>query len=596
MKARSYLYFLAVRGYLRFDLKWLVAMRRLPVWGYYFRRVGLDAALERFIGEAAELGYSELSARAAGEWILSRIYMHTLDSELRNIGEAEIADLEEAVVAFGLRPDLELFYGHRGKYAGFITFRKTHLHLFRVVLYHRGQLSEAPRKGGPPLPERPVLKPRMEDAARRYADWHRAADRRLTAERTLRGLRAFISWSSEAHPEIESFADVDREVVLEYAEALSKVVVPRTGRLLAPATKTGRLIHLSNFFRDTAEWGWQDVPGRQLLGRGDFPRKVHRVPRYIPEDELDRLVETIRVLKCPYQRTALLVTRWSGARRDEVRRLETDCLDSYSDGMPRLRIPASKTYEERVIPLNEEAAREIHALREISKPGRGLRDSHTGKITRYLFTRQGQLLSTQYLFDTPLREACRKAGLTTKDNKPTVSAHRFRHTVGTQLAEREARLQTIMSVLGHQSPHMSMVYAQISDKEVRRDYEAILGPGAAIAGPLAETLRSGKLPDSDVAWLKTNFFKTELELGHCLRLPQEGPCECDLYLSCAKFVTTKEYAPRLRVRREREFELIQDAICNGWEREVERHRYTVKKIEQLLTELGEPLEAEEDAK
>lgn len=593
-KARSYLYFLATRGYLRFDWKWLVAMRRLPVWDYYFKCVGLDVALEQFIDEAAELDYSEVSARAAGEWILSRIYMHTLEPHLRNIGEAQIADLEEAVVDFGRRPDLELFYGLREKYAGFITLRKTHLHLFRVVLYHRGQLPDVPRKGGPPLPERPVLKPQMEEAARRYADWHRAADRRLTAERTFRGLRAFISWLAESHPEIESFADIDREVVLEYAEALSKMIVSRTGRPLAPSTKTGRLIHLSNFFRDTAEWGWQEVPGRQLLGRGDFPRKVHRVPRYIPKDELDRLMEVIRSLECSYQRTALLVTRWSGARRDEVRRLEVDCLDYYPDGMPRLRIPASKTYEERVIPLNEEAAREIHALREISKPGRGLRDSHTGKIARYLFTRQGQLLSTQYLFDIPLREACSKAGLVTEDGKPTISAHRFRHTVGTQLAEKDARLQTIMSVLGHQSPHMSMVYAQISDKEVRRDYEAVLGPGAAIAGPLAETLRSGKLPDSDIAWLKTNFFKTELELGHCLRLPQEGPCECDLYLTCAKFVTTKEYAPRLRARREREFELIEDAISNGWEREVERHRCTVKRIEQLLTELGEPLEAEED--
>ena len=49
--------------------------------------------------------------------------------------------------------------------------------------------------------------------------------------------------------------------------------------------------------------------------------------------------------------------------------------------------------------------------------------------------------------------------------------------------------------------------------------------------------------------MKANFFRTELELGHCLRLPEEGPCECDLYLTCAKFVTTPEYAPRLRERR-----------------------------------------------
>jgi len=129
------------------------------------------------------------------------------------------------------------------------------------------------------------------------------------------------------------------------------------------------------------------------------------------------------------------------------------------------------------------------------------------------------------------------------DGRPTVTAHRFRHTVGTQLAERGAKLHTIMQVLGHTSASMTMVYAHISDREVLRDYQAVLGPGATIAGPCAETLRTGGLSAEEMDWLKTNFFKTELELGHCLRLPQEGPCECELYLTCAKFVTTTEYAP-----------------------------------------------------
>ena len=140
-----------------------------------------------------------------------------------------------------------------------------------------------------------------------------------------------------------------------------------------------------------------------------------------------------------------------------------------------------------------------------------------------------------------------------------------------------------------------MVYARISDEAVKKDYEKVLGPGATIAGPIADTLRADELSNAAVDWLKTNFFKTELELGHCLRLPQEGPCECDLYLACPKFVTTAEYVPRLHARRKKEFALIEDAISNGWEREVERHRCTVRRIEQLLTELDEPLEAQEKA-
>ena len=55
----------------------------------------------------------------------------------------------------------------------------------------------------------------------------------------------------------------------------------------------------------------------------------------------------------------------------------------------------------------------------------------------------------------------------------TVTARRFRHTVGTQLAERGAKLHTIMKVLGHSSVPMALVYAQIGDQEVLRDYKAV---------------------------------------------------------------------------------------------------------------------------
>jgi len=58
-------------------------------------------------------------------------------------------------------------------------------------------------------------------------------------------------------------------------------------------------------------------------------------------------------------------------------------------------------------------------------------------------------------------------------------------------------------------------------------------------------------------------------------------------LNCAKFVTTREYAPRLRHRRKQELALIQDAASHGWEKEVERHRCTARRIEQLLADLGE---------
>lgn len=132
-----------------------------------------------------------------------------------------------------------------------------------------------------------------------------------------------------------------------------------------------------------------------------------------------------------------------------------------------------------------------------------------------------------------------------------------------------------------------MTYANISDPVVLADYRSVVQPGAVIAGPLADTLRAGQLGRDALDWLKANFYKTELELGHCLRLPQEGPCECDLYLTCAKFVTTPQYAPRLRERLCLEKQLADDAAERGWEREADRHERISDRLRSLLVELGE---------
>lgn len=138
---------------------------------------------------------------------------------------------------------------------------------------------------------------------------------------------------------------------------------------------------------------------------------------------------------------------------------------------------------------------------------------------------------------------CRRAGLVDGDRKPTITAHRFRHTVGTQLAESGAHLQTIMAILGHRNAQMSVRYSHISDPTLKEQYERVIANWGRVAGPAAEALLNNELDQNTVDWLKNNFFKTELELGHCLRLPADGPCECDLYLHCSKFFTTGKYAP-----------------------------------------------------
>ncbi len=79
-------------------------------------------------------------------------------------------------------------------------------------------------------------------------------------------------------------------------------------------------------------------------------------------------------------------------------------------------------------------------------------------------------MSRHYLFEEPLAIVCRQVGLVDGQGRPTVTAHRFRHTVGTQLAEGGARIQTIMAILGHRSAQMSATYSRVSDPIVKEQY------------------------------------------------------------------------------------------------------------------------------
>jgi len=56
---------------------------------------------------------------------------------------------------------------------------------------------------------------------------------------------------------------------------------------------------LLQFARETSQGGWDDVPSRPLLSRSDLPKVPSRLPRFIPRQELDRLMKAIEELQDP---------------------------------------------------------------------------------------------------------------------------------------------------------------------------------------------------------------------------------------------------------------------------------------------------------
>jgi integrase len=604
-QASGYLTYLSLVHGVGLDYELLLGRKYARLFNAASGASGLGVDLDLFarhVDRLTELGYAPASAASSLTWGLGRLVLHRGDPDLTAISYEDLLELCDAVRTFADRADFRdlrrQLYAKSQMEVGPGSFLHDHLnklHSVHVLLFNIGQVTQPPTRGTRRhlgwadrlLPE--PCPPAIRTVVERYLRHRLEAnlDRPQTVHLVREGLRRFVNWLTAQHPAIVNLTGVDRGIAEEYLRWLPTVISKQTGRPLVATTRKHEINALAAFFRDTGVWEWADVPGRPLLTQRDAPRNPQSVPRYLPRHELDALMAAVEELSDPMQRAALLLLRWSGARRDEIRRLTVDCLDAYQDGHPRLLIPVGKGHSERVVPLHPQAADALQVVIAVAREQRAhaRHDPSTGRLAQYAFVRRGKLVSSTFLFDDPLALVCRAAGLVDSNGLPTVSAHRFRHTIGTQLAEGGARIQTIMSILGHRSANMSLIYSRISDPEVRKQYEAALASGARIAGPAADALLHDRLDDETVHWLKTNFLKTELELGHCLRLPAEGPCECELMLNCPKFVTTSDYIPRLRARLCREDELIEDANTRGWPREVERHQATKRRLHQLLGEL-----------
>ncbi|WP_239377485.1 tyrosine-type recombinase/integrase [Frankia sp. Cj5] len=583
-------------GHLELDYPWLLAHSFRDLAEANGRILGFGPGwISELSHEAKRIGYGLPGAHNSMLKACLWVALRKADPDWKNITAADLRQLRDEIIAFRDRPDVTCL--RPGFAAGtevktWYRSTRTHVYVTHVVLHSLGVVPEQAKIIS--LGESPHTLPKasaeMEQLFDRYLI--RAAPNRTRNRNNIRGrLRTFTQWLSNNYPEITSFTQLTRPHVEEFLTWLSTDYRHyRTGAPVSLETQRQTISVLNVFFRNTLAWGWDGVPGRPLLSHLDMPKKVVSVPRYLPNDQLAQIVTGIHTLADPYQKAANLVARWAGPRRSEIRRLELDCLDAYPDGHPRLRIPAGKTYTERIVPLHPEAADALRACITATATGhhRPLADEVTGKPTRYVFQTRGRLMSSYWLFDVALQRACEHAGLIDENGARIVTSHRFRHTVGTQLAEEGARLQTIMAILGHRSSTMSLIYSQITDPTVLKDYKNALHPGARIAGPAADAIRHHQLPQDAINWLTTNYYKTALELGHCLRLPEEGPCECDLFLTCSKFLTTTEYSPRLRDRLCLEQKLVQDATDRGWLREAERHTAMARRISELLDQLDSP--------
>lgn len=297
--ALGYLLFLGLRGWARFDYAWLLAAKPLylpELAGW----LGIDLGIEQLEIEAARLGFSTTAIDVTLRWAVTRMVLHTGTVHADGFTGEDFEEFREAVLAFLQRVDLPDF--HPSVATKFEQFRKSwtlRVNQFGLLLFHRHQIDAQPRKIMKSIKVRSPTPPLMQEVVDRWLLARRAMDRPAGPKRFDIALHRFMVWLAKERPLVASFAQVRRDDVLSYVEALTRQPSPRTGQPLGVLARRGHISALSQFFRNTAAWEWEGVPGRALLGPGDCPRMPMRIPRFIPADELGRLMAAVANLECP---------------------------------------------------------------------------------------------------------------------------------------------------------------------------------------------------------------------------------------------------------------------------------------------------------
>jgi Phage integrase family len=170
-----------------------------------------------------------------------------------------------------------------------------------------------------------------------------------------------------------------------------------------------------------------------------------------------------------------------------------------------------------------------------------------------------------------------------------VTAHEFRHTVGTRMINNEVSMDVVQRMLDHGSPEMTARYATIKDQTLRREWERfqqrINIQGELIPLPGASSM-------SDAAWALENLARAKQTLpnGYC-GLPLQQSCpHPNACLTCDSFLTTVEFLPQHRAQLTRTEQLIAGAEADGRRRLVEMN----EPVRLNLIRIIDGLEALED--
>ena len=301
--------------------------------------------------------------------------------------------------------------------------------------------------------------------------------------------RLFLAHLNESFPEVRKPSQLRRDPhLLGWLEYLWKLRTakgdPRDSG--ARGQHVMRLRTLLDLLADLPQ-----PPGPGLLRSEDIPPRQHRLPRPLTPEEDARLqahwAAATDVFHC-----ALLLQRLTGMRIGECVDLTPDCLRHLGDNRWSLHVPHGKPRSERWVPVDDRVRVAVERLAF-------LRTLPPAADPPFLLPRpagRSALLSS--LRDTLCSDAGR-VGI-----RSHIVPHQLRHTYATSMVRAGVSLPALMKLLGHHNANMTLLYVEVTQQDLQREYQAaLLHPRHRMPAPPALQSDAAPAPSADAAAVQT---------------------------------------------------------------------------------------------
>ena len=417
-----------------------------------------------------------------------------------------------------------------------IPRRRAMIYRLSRILVHLGLLKEAlPLAGG--LPASTYKEKREQNVASEWVEWVERWFTTTTRPPILRrdmrlDLLRLGRWLAQYHPEITTPAGFTRELAADIAAAVNQMTIgdfssespnaplKNPGKPWSASRKHGFLGVLRRFFSDVHDWGWVERrfnPQRVFATPRHLKHQIRPAPRTISDDLWAKLLWAglnLRVEDCPLRghhrtrrwlnktdrkqsapeefesyyplemiRALGIIWLFAGLRSDEISRLRVGCarmqtvVTGDEDGSRKpvclLDIPVHKTGRAFTKPVDPLVAEALAAWEAVRPAQPNLIDPKTGEQVQFLFCFRAKRLSKTYLNHTLIPTLCGRAGIPREDARGSISSHRARSTIASQLfnAREPMTLFELQAWLGHQSPATTQHYVSTSPTKLAQAYK-----------------------------------------------------------------------------------------------------------------------------